>query len=100
MKIYHIAQDNYDKEIDDLMFSGWGVANQLDIADMRSRCVRKAWEVAFRIARAATREQRDIAIRELRDAAEKLLKELWRTGKITDPSVKEFADELRSVLDR
>lgn len=94
MRIYRIAEDCYDKLIDNLMLKGWGVANQLD----SNNYARKGWDVAFRVAMAATRKQRDIAIRELRSAAKVLLEELWKLGLITDPHVKKYADELRDVL--
>lgn len=92
MKIYRIAQNNYN-ELDDLMIAGWGVANQLD----QNNYVRKGWDVAFRIAKASTPEQRETAINVLRDAATKLIKELVSN---TDPTIKRYVNELIEVLYR
>ena len=94
MKIYRTAEYPYDRLIDSLMLKGWGVANQLDL----NNYARKGWDVAFRIARAATRKQRDIAIRELRSAAKVLIEELWKLGLIANPHVKKYADDLSDVL--
>jgi len=94
MKIYQISEVKDNGEMDHLMLAGWGVANQLPIDNY----ARKGWDVAFRIAKSATIEQRDIAMRVLKDAAKVLLKELWKTKTILNPKVKEYYDKLNGIL--
>jgi hypothetical protein len=93
MKIYRIALP-YDKPVDDLVLAGWAVANQLE----EGNYARRAWDVAFRIWKAATIKQRDIAIRELKNAGKVLVKELWKTGIISDPEVKKYFDDFEAAL--
>jgi len=81
-------------DIDDLMLKGWGAANQLP----ENNYARKAWDIAFRIAKAATPEQKDIAIRELKNAAQQVLQELWKTKRIKNPNTQEYARKLQNIL--
>jgi len=79
--------------IDDLMLAGWGVANQLP----EDNYVRKGWDVAFRIAKAADKEHPDIAIKQLSDAGKLLIKEMWKTQSITSENMK-YVNKLNQTL--